>query len=71
MNHRLLALSPDVSPLKVGSLDPGLSGKILDINIHPISFRTILEILQNIVVRVSRGGIDKTFSRAVIYKPGL
>ena len=57
-----------LSPLKVGSLDPGLSGTIIDINIHPISFLTTLEILQNTIARVSRGEIHKQKYRQRYFK---
>ena len=63
-----MAFSPDVSPLKVESLDPGLSRKILDINIQPISFLTTQEILQNPIARVTRGYIHKTEIQAEILK---
>ena len=54
-----MELSPAVSPLKVESIYPGLMGTIIDINIHPIRFRTTPEILQNTIAKVSRGGIYK------------
>ena len=65
-NHRLSVLSPAVSPLKVESLDPGLSGTILDMNIHPIRFCTTPYIFQNPISKVSRGGIYKTEIEAEI-----
>ena len=73
-------MSPAVVPLKVEIIDPGLSETILDINIPTIKFCTTPEILQNPIVKVSRGRIYKTeihaeivqkMSRADIYKPGF
>ena len=74
-----MASSPAVSTLKVESLDLGLSETIIDINIHPNSFNTTPEILQNPIAKVSRGGIYKTeiqteilnFLRGGIYIAGL
>ena len=58
-----MCFAPDdtwqLSPSKFGSLDSGLRGKIIDINIHPISFRTAPEIFKNTIAIVSRGGIYK------------
>ena len=63
-------LAPDdtwrPSPLKVGSLYPGLSEKNVDINIHPISFCTIPEILKNPLARVSRGEIYKKIQSEIL-----
>ena len=63
-------LAPDntwkISPLKFGSLDPGLRATIIDINIHPISFCTTPEILKNSIAEFSRGGIHKTETEAEI-----
>ena len=50
--------------MKVGSIDPGLSRKVLDIKIHTIRFRTTPEILQNPIARVSRYGIFQTLIQA-------
>ena len=57
-----------ISPLKVESLDPGLSETIIDIRIHTIRFRPTPEILQNTIVKVSRGGIYKTEIQAYIFQ---
>ena len=61
-----MVFSPAVSPLKVGSLDPGLSETIIDIKIHTISFRTKPKTLQNPIARFSKGGIQKTEIQAEI-----
>ena len=65
-------LAPDdtwrLPPLKVGSIDTVLSGTILDINIHPISFHSAPDIFQIPVARVSRGGIYKIKIYAEILK---
>ena len=55
-----------LSPLKVVSLDPGLSRTIHDIKNHPISLRTTPEILQNPIARASRGIIHKIEIQAEI-----
>ena len=55
-----------LSPMKVGSIDPGPRGKILDINIHLTRFSTTPEILQNTISRFSRSGIHKTEIQAEI-----
>ena len=68
-----------LSPLKVIIIDPGISRIILDINVHPISFRTTPKIFQNSIAGVSRSGIYKSEIQAEIlqnlqegiYKPGL
>ena len=55
-----------IYPLKVGILDPGLSGTIIDINIHSISFHTTPEILKNNIAIFSRGRINKSEIEAEI-----